>query len=274
MGWALPWVLEYAKRGMEVASREAAKKVAEKAAETLGPPDPPPAPEDPPANEYKSSDRATDAELAKARAKLEKEGFTDIHLPPSGVYFYQLDKDRWGSEPYPKVGQKRSSARTIGGEGCAPSALAIADATLRTTSRTTPREVAAYAVQEGYSGKPGSYGSNVKGLVKAWAEEHGLHREVLEDADGVRAGIDAKGVAVVSVRGGVFNPSGHVIVINGYARDKDGKEWFFVADPGHKNPKPPLVVEKDLHRGAGRVRVRKEDLEKDMRVAYVLSNTK
>lgn len=271
MGFTLPWVLEYSRRGLEAAaSREAARR----SAETPGPPDPPPAPEDPPTTEYKSSDRATDPERAKAMDRLGKEGFTDIHLPPNGAYFYQLDKDRWGSQPYPKVGQEPSPARTIGKAGCAPSALAIAAATLSAASRTTPREVAAFSVEHGYSGKPGGYGSNVKGLVKAWAAEHGLHREVVTDADALRAGLDANGVAVVSVRGGVFNPSGHVIVINGYARDKDGKEWFFVADPGHKNPKPPLVVEKDLHRGAGRVRVRREDLEKDMREAYVLSNPK
>lgn len=130
-------------------------------------------------------------------------------------------------------------------------------------------------MQHKRSGKPGSYGSNTPGLVKDWAAAHDLNRVEVKDTDTLRDGLKEGGVAVVMVKpNSIFNKGGHVIAITGHAFDKDGKEWFFVADPGHKNPKTSddLVVDEDLHRGAGRVRVSKEALEKDMRTAYVLSN--
>jgi hypothetical protein len=276
MTW-LPWTLEYTKRGMEFAIKKAAEAKAADAARTTSPPDD--AAESPYASEYKRSDRPTVDERATATRHLEAQGFTDIHLPDNGAYFYQLDK-RWAGDDYPKVGLEPYSEggpkRTIGGEGCAPSALAIVDATLRGT-KTTPPEVADFAKEHKRNGKPGGYGSNTPGLVKDWAEEHNLNRVEIKDKDmeKLRDGLGAGGVAVVMVKpNSIFNKGGHVIAITGYAVDKDGKEWFFVADPGHKNPKTSddLVVDDELHRGAGRVRVSKEALEKDMRTAYVLSN--
>jgi hypothetical protein len=138
--------------------------------------------------------------------------------------------------------------------------------------------VADFSVSHQRSGKPDGYGSNTPGLVKDWAREHNLDLEVTQDLDRLHEGLKDGAVAVVNVKpDSIFNKGGHVIVINGYAVDKDGKEWFFVADPGHKNPKAQedLVVEggKDgLHHAAGRVRVSREALAKDLRNAYVLSN--
>lgn len=274
MTW-LPWTLEYTKRGIEFAVKKAveAAKAAEAARKTAPPDD---AAESPYASQYESTDRATVDQRAKAISNLEKQGFTHIRLPENGAYYYQLDKDRWGDHQYPKVGQDPSPARTLAKSGCAPTALAIVDATLRGT-RTTPPEVAQFAVHHGRSGSPDGYGSNTPGMVKDWAKEHNLNRVEIKDKDmdKLRDGLDAGGVAVVMVKpNSIFNKGGHVIAITGYAVDKDGKEWFFVADPGHKNPKTSddLVVDKALHRGAGRVRVSREALEEDMRTAYVLSN--
>lgn len=270
MSW-LPWTLEYTKRGLEFAIKKAAAEAARAAAKVAAPPDV--ADESPYASEYKNSDRASDAQHALAIAHLEKQGFTHIDLPENGAYFYQLDKDRWGDHQYPKVGQDPSPERTLAASGCAPTALAIVHATLR-PGKTTPPEVADFAVDHKKSGKPGSYGSNTPGLVKDWAEAQHLDRVEVKDTDKLREGLTAGGVAVVMVKpNSIFNKGGHVIAITGSAL-KDGKVWFFVADPGHKNPKTSsdLVVDDDLHRGAGRVMVSQEALEKDMRIAYVLSN--
>jgi hypothetical protein len=232
------------------------------------------------ASEFEPKDRATDGQRDKAMAKLEAEGFTDIHLPDNGAYFAQVDKGRWATYEYPKQGQEPGPERTLASAGCAPSSLAIADATLRGT-RTTPPEVADYAVKHGSSGDPKSQGTDTGAMVKRWAKEHDLDLNVTKDVDALRDGLADGGVALVSVKGGIFSPGGHVIAVNGYAKDKDGNEWFFVANPGKQSAKtipgeggepPQLVVDKDLHHGAGRVRVSKEALIEHMRKAYVLSN--
>ena len=93
----------------------------------------------------------------------------------------------------------------------------------------------------------------------------------------------AVAVAVVQVKGGIFNltdkgklpKTGHVIAVNGYAVDENGKEWFFVANPGMHGraikyadalAKEGVIVEKDLkHQGVGMVRVSREVLEDYMK---------
>ena len=49
------------------------------------------------------------------------------------------------------------------------------------------------------------------------------------------------GVAVVGVGNGHFADEAHVVVINGYAKDKDGKEWFFVVNPGRRDQRDKAV---------------------------------
>ena len=69
------------------------------------------------------------------------------------------------------------------------------------------------------------------------------------------------------------------MVINGYAKDKDGKEWFFVVNPGRRD-QPAIAGEASmhnvqqldgLHHGAGQVRISREQLEKELRHGMVLS---
>ena len=67
------------------------------------------------------------------------------------------------------------------------------------------------------------------------------------------------------------------MVINGYAKDKDGKEWFFVVNPGRRDQRDnkagvdSTVVQNDgLHHGAGRLRISREQLEKELRHGMVL----
>jgi hypothetical protein len=229
--------------------------------------------------------------------RLEDQRFTDIHLPKNGVFYGQNDKSRWAEEPYPKGGNaphtEGGPKRTIADAGCAPAAVAIADSILRGT-RTTPPEVAAFSVANKASGNPPRSGSHTAKLAKAWAREHNLKHEHTKSVDDVRKGLENGGVAIVNVKGGIFNRrtfndsdadppggGGHEIVVIGYATDKDGKEWFFVSNPGKdasvKNQGSGLVVEDTpkpgLHHGAGRVRVSRETLEKYMKNgAHMLSN--
>lgn len=282
MGLPPPWILEYAIR---VALREAAKRAPEEAGTEDTPADNPYA-----GRWYRDSDRVTDEQRAKAMQRLADQGFTHIRLPAKGVYYGQNDKDRWATHPYPKLNQKEGTVRAIGDAGCAPSALAIADSILRGT-RTTPPEVADYAVDKKVSGKEGRAGSNTVKLVEKWAADHDLDRVSTKDVDEIRKGLDLGGVAVVNVKGGIFNQreftdadkdppggGGHEIAVIGYALDEHGKEWYFVSNPGKDASAKYLkgdgvVVDKDLHHGAGRVRVSREVLEKYIKNgAHVLTN--
>jgi Peptidase_C39 like family len=251
--------------------------------------------ESPYASEFQAKDRVTDAQYQDTMDELRRLGFDPVVLPQNAVYFSQNDK-RWADHKYPK-GQKKDGPppdpdRALGGKegaGCAPTALAIADATLRGT-RTTPPEVADFAVQNKASGNPPAAGSHTTRLVEKWAEQHGLHHEHTKDVDTLVEGLDKGGVAVINVKRGVFNSGkftdvdddpksggGHEIVVTGYAV-KDGKEWFFVANPGKdgsavKMQGDGVQVDKDLHHAAGRVMVSREVLEKYVKNGiHVLSN--
>jgi hypothetical protein len=225
---------------------------------------------------FNRKDVATDAQRDKAISSLEAQGFRDIHLPRNGAYYAQVDNKRWALEPYPKHGLEPGPERTIASAGCAPASLAMADATLRGT-RTTPPEVADFAVRHGASGDPKKQGTDTGKMVRAWADERHLDLDVVKNMDDLRKGLEAGGVALVSVgkNDKLFSPGGHVMCVNGYAVDKDGKEWFFLANPGRQSAKDDprgIVVDEGLHHGAGRVRVSREALEKYMGKAWVLSN--
>ncbi len=225
---------------------------------------------------FRKHDVASDGQRDKAISTLEAEGFTDIHLPKNGAYYAQVDNKRWASEPYPKHGLPPGPDRTIANAGCAPAALAMADATLRGT-RTTPPEVADFTVKHGASGDPKSQGTDTGAMVRAWAKDKNLDVDVVKNLDAVKKGLADGGVALVSVgkNDKLFSPGGHVMCVNGYAVDKDGKEWFFLANPGRQSATSDargIVVEDGLHHGAGRVRVSREALETYMHNAWVLSN--
>jgi hypothetical protein len=229
--------------------------------------------------------RASEANYNEGMAALKQEGFTDIHIARNTSYFNRAT-GAWADDSYPKLGEK-DSKRTVAGAGCAPTALAIADATLR-GGGTLPSDTAKYAVDKKFSGQLNGVGSDTHPMAKAWAKDHGLvytpamsrakDRETAqrENVDTIRDGLKNGGVALVGVGKGHFTEGAHVMVINGYAKDKDGKEWFFVVNPGRNNqPKRALdndvVQMSDLHHGAGRLRISRDQLEKELRHGMVLS---
>lgn len=321
MSW-LPWRLEYTKQGIEfaikkaaaeaearekVAAAEAARKIAEaavaeaarkmaEAAVKTAPPDEPPT--NAYASKYQAKDRATAKQLEAAYRTLENQGFRreNIHLPESGAYFSQAD-GRWGNNPYPSKGRDPSlppSKRKLTDAGCVPSSVAIAHATLWGTPMTPP-DVADYAVHNQYSSvnrPPKKVGGTDMRMIERWADENNMNATTTRNLDTLRDGLKDHAVAVVHVHGGIFNldkhgnpperSHGHAIVVNGYAKDDSGQEWFFVANPGmHGRAEryaetlkgEGVIVEKGLHQGAGMVRVKREVLEEYLKGqgAYVLS---
>jgi hypothetical protein len=224
---------------------------------------------------------ATAADRELAVSTLKNKGFTDIHLAANTPYFNQADR-RWGGHDYPKTPPELDKSgnpteRTFKNAGCAPSALAMADVALR-GSKATPLEVGKFAVDHKVSGKPGKSGSDTHGLGKAWAKEHALVYTPAQDAsakqnvDTLRDGLKAGGIGVIAV--GV-DPE----TKNGCAVDKDGKEWFFVVNPGRNDQKDGKVLKTDadvvqdrsLHHGAGQLMISRAQLEKEMKHAFVLS---
>jgi hypothetical protein len=243
---------------------------------------------------------ATEGERQLAISTLESKGFTDIHLAENTPYYNQADKN-WGRRDYPKNPPEKDKngnplERKYKDAGCAPAALAMVDVSLR-GSDSTPLDVGKFAVDNDYSGKPGRAGSDAQGLGKAWAKEHNLVYTPANDqskdekvrrannVDTLRDGLKEGGVGVISVgkdytgKDGHFTEGGHVMVVNGYAVDKDGKEWFFVVNPGRNDQtdSPVLTTDKDvvqdrsLHHGAGQLMISREQLEKEMKYGFVLS---
>jgi hypothetical protein len=282
---APPWVLDYVKMTLQGLVEEGIKKAAGRVLAGDAPPD------NPYAREYKDSDRASTAQRdAAMKHFLTDLKFREVYLPAQGAYFGQNDK-RWAEHPYPSKDRPptaKPSTRIIGDAGCAPSALAIAHTTLLETP-ATPEEIADFAVAENLSSnrpaghKDGPGGTDIE-VVERWANQHGLDVKATKNLDTLRdAIINSGAVAVVQVKGGIFNltdqgklpKSGHVIAVNGYAVDEDGKEWFFVANPGMHGraikyadalAKEGVIVEKDLkHQGVGMVRVSREVLEDYMK---------
>ena len=212
----------------------------------------------------------------RALSTLEAAGFTDIHLAKGTPYYNQAD-ERWRDHPYPKSPPEPGTTRTLQDAGCAPCALAMADATLR-GGGTMPTAVADFAVEAGFSGAPGGFGSDTRGLARAWAETHDLTFTLAnsvnsKDVDAIRGGLDAGGVALVSVTTGHFTDRSHVMLINGYARDADGQEWFFVANPGRviqRRLDDDVKQDLSLNAASGRVRISRAELEKELSYACIL----
>jgi hypothetical protein len=213
-------------------------------------------------------------------AKLKKDPVTKKRVPV-------MEKDPVTGEMVPVM-----ETRTLRSGGCGPTSLAIAIATLRPESGLTPTEVAEFAIEKRYSGRVGSSGARMS-MVDPLTEKYGLASETIkaDDAqkiDKLKAGLHDGGVAVVHVGPGIFNypdkdpnkkPSGgHWIAVIGYAVDKDGNEWFFVANPGKDGsvkslPDKGLIVDEKIdHHGAGMVRVSRETLEGLMKETHMISD--
>jgi hypothetical protein len=216
----------------------------------------------------------------KALATLEGSGLHDIHLASNTPHFYQLDA-KWAGHPYPKSPPEEGSTRTLGDAGCAPCALAMADVTLRGPG-STPTSVGDFAIERGFSGLPSGQGSDTVHMGRAWAEDRGLLIREARLSDQTRNAetlwdrISSGGVGVVSVGSGHFTKGGHVLVVNGCARDTDGQEWFFVVDPGHRHPSnldATLIREPSLPLEMGGLRISRSQLEHEMKGAYVLGGT-
>ncbi len=233
--------------------------------------------------------RASPGAYSTAITSLEAQGFTEIHLAKDTPHFNQADP-KWGEYPYPKFPPGNGQARSLGQSGCVPTALAIADATL-SKSGTTPLHVADFAVQGGFSGTVGRSASDAHGMGQAWAAANGLtytaatSKDQRKNVDTLRDGVINGGVGVIGVGvdpssgRGHFTAKGHVMVVNGYAKDSHGNEWFFVVDPGrysqgrspHLGPDQNLVQDKALHLGAGQLRISREQLQAELRHGYVLT---
>ena len=238
----------------------------------------------------RADDRATETQTAAAKKKLAAGGLTDIHLRESTVYYGQGDQ-RWAAYQYPKQGLQHVD-RQLKDAGCAPTALAMADATVK-GSETTPVDVADFAVKNGYSGKASVHGSLTDDLVHAWAAENGLQVTKANDVDTLRAGLAEGAVAIISVGPGNFTRNGHIMVLNGYATEAKGasepgtrpaggeanaeKNWYFVTNSGTQFPtqrrydSSEVVVDPSLHHGAGKVRVSEETLSKELKYGYLIT---
>jgi len=230
-----------------------------------------------------TGDRPTAAVYDLARSTLEARGFTDIHLAATTPYFNQGD-ERWATHLYPKSPPEPGVERVLRDAGCAPCALAMADATVR-GSDVTPTDVADFAVRGRFSGSASGFGSDTMGMGRAWAEAHDLTftaataRDQSRNVDVLRDGLVAGGVGVVSVGPGHFTNKDHVLVINGCAKDGNGADWFFVVNPGRKdqgarrglNVDQVVVQDHSLNLRVGQVRISRDQLEAEMKHGFVLT---
>lgn len=140
--------------------------------------------------------------------------FSDTETPV--VYYNQTDA-RWGNKLYGKSG-------TIGEEGCGPTALAIAVASL-TNQQVTPYDVAQWSVKNGYRCEGnGSYHS----LIPNGGEHYGL--KVTGIGNNSKKLVEAlqEGKLVIAIMTkGHFTSSGHFIVLRGVTEEGN----ILVADP-------------------------------------------
>jgi len=233
------------------------------------------------------TDLPSPAERLRSLAAIAAAGFTDVHLR-SVPYFNQGNRE-WAGHPYPKSPPVPGEPRTIKDAGCAPTSLAMIDCGLR-DAHTRPETVADFAVSRGHSGSPNSVGSDTARLARDWAHGHGFgltagtSADQSRNVDVLRAGLEANGIALVSVgvdaaRGrGHFTSGGHVLVINGCAM-RGGEEWFAVANPGRANQSRPhdglLATDADVmriagaHNGIGQVWISRAQLEAEMKRCFV-----
>lgn len=127
--------------------------------------------------------------------------------------------DRWGYLPY--------AGGLMGYTGCGPTSLSMVTLYLTKDPQWTPKEVAAYAVKNGYSvtGK-GSRWTLISDGCKAFglkAKELPLHESTM------KAELDKDHPIILIVGPGDFTYSGHFLVITGY-----NEAGFTVNDPNSR----------------------------------------
>jgi hypothetical protein len=230
------------------------------------------------------------AEIKKSEAAIGAGGFTDVHLVPT-PYLNQGDKS-YAQFAYPKSPPEPGAIRTLGQAGCGPCSLAIADSGLRGSSLSA-KVTASFTVQHKLSGSPTSTGTDTAGMARAWSEHRGFalteaaSKDQSKNVDVLKAGLEAGGVALVSVGvdaatgRGHFTEGGHVLVINGCAM-KDGQEWFAIVNPGRRDQSKPheklLSVDDNVVQvdgavnGVGNVWISRQQLEAEMRRCCVLQS--
>lgn len=131
----------------------------------------------------------------------------------------QWDK-RWGYDAY--------GSNMIGLAGCGPVCLTMAYLHFTGDTDMTPREMAAFACDNGY------YQDEVGTKWSLWTEgveKLGLAGEELSlDESAMEQALDAGKLIVCSMRKGDFTTDGHFILIRGY--DENG---FYVNDPNRRS---------------------------------------
>jgi hypothetical protein len=239
------------------------------------------------------TDLPTPAEVARSHAAVEHAGFSIVGMKE--VPYFNQGEAPWNKHPYPQTSPDprtppvRGEGRTIQSAGCAPTALAMIDCGLR-NAHQSPIDVAQFAVDKRCSSSPGGAGTNVAGLAREWAKDHGLgltaatSRDQSKNVDIIKSGIQAHGIALVSVGvdhatgKGHFTAAGHIVVINGCAMN-GGQEWFAVANPGRadqaKEHEGLLKTDKNVikvggaQNGIGQVWISRAQLEAEMKYGFV-----
>lgn len=126
---------------------------------------------------------------------------------------------RWGYDSY--------GEGMIGLEGCGPTYLSMAYIFLTGDTKMNPREMAAFAWEQGYYSPEGTSWS----LWTKGVQALGLSGQELPLGESaIKQMLDIGGVVVCSMRPGDFTTTGHFILIRGY--DEKG---FFVNDPNRRS---------------------------------------
>ena len=155
----------------------------------------------------------------------DREEFRSREIDLSGDYragqvplLMQWDR-RWGYDAY--------GDEMIGLSGCGPVCLDMAYLYFTGDTSMTPREMAAYAYENGYYTREGTSWS----LWTEGTKALGLQGEELSlDEKAMKSALDAGGLIVCSMRPGDFTTIGHFILIRGY--DDNG---FYVNDPNRRS---------------------------------------
>lgn len=126
---------------------------------------------------------------------------------------------RWGYDSY--------GDSMIGLAGCGPVCLTMAYLYFTEDTDMTPREMAAFAYDNGYYSKEGTSWS----LWTEGVQLLGLDgAELPLDENVMKRALDAGGLIVCSMRPGDFTTSGHFILIRGYDEGD-----FYVNDPNRRS---------------------------------------
>jgi hypothetical protein len=222
--------------------------------------------------------RTSEPDRQAAIQHYKDKGWQEANFTPATMYYTQADPAFRGHK-YPKSHETGEDRRLLL-SGCGPTALAMVDATLRGTN-TSPIETADYAVKMKYSGDHDE-GTHTAGLLDDWSRETGLQHHAITSGkndpskfDQIKETIDKGGMVMIGVGPKHFTDKAHVMVINGYGKDKAGNEYFFIANPGRPDTRDRVgdgmvQIEPGMENGAGMVRVPKDVLFKEMKYAIAV----